>query len=110
VVGRGRIQAVYGGFFDDLRGGDGEAACALLTEEEQRRTSVEAGATDCPSGLETFADFVEDYDPRLRDIEISGDSATATDPGDKSHGFAAQEVEFERVDGEWKISHTVSSD
>jgi hypothetical protein len=53
-----------------------------------------------------FADRYADYRPTLEQIEVHGNQATATDPGDAAHGFASQKVFFEKSDGKWLIAGT----
>jgi hypothetical protein len=100
-----RIDAVYASYFDELRAGDGEAACDLLTSAQQDQVVQEAGGGDCPTVVISFAGFYDDYYPKLQAIEVSGETATATDPGDRSQSRSSQEVQFELVDGEWLIAN-----
>jgi hypothetical protein len=105
---RDDVAAVYDQYFEAVKSGDGENACELLTEDYQQQVVQEAKAfdeldgADCPKATTAFSALFASYEPSLRDIEVQGDTATGTDPGAK--GYEAQTLEFELIDGDWKIA------
>jgi hypothetical protein len=105
------IRSLYVAYFDELGEGEGQAACDLLTDDYQDQVVTNAGGGhDCPEVVLGFAflygDSYREHRAVLETLKVSGDTATARDPGDPGlePSFPPQRVEFERVDGEWRIA------
>ena len=114
------VRDTYLAYIDAVKAGEGEKACALTTPEFQRRVgaSIAIGpraglrGASCPEVLEKGSlPQLQLAEPELEDIEINGDRASGLDPGETVGGaeeivIGPQEVFFERLGGDWKISKT----
>jgi hypothetical protein len=108
------VAKTYSDYIAALKKGDGEAACALLTPAFQRRAgaAVAVGTrrnlkgAACVKAIDqgTLA-AIQKVVPNLSNVEVKGDRASGLDPGEGLIG--PQDVFFERIGGEWKISRTV---
>jgi hypothetical protein len=108
------VARTYTDFINAEKRGDGEAACALLTPEFQRRAgaAVAVGSraalkgASCPKAIEQGTlPQIQQVIPNLQRIKVKGNRATGLDPGEGQ--FGPQRVFFERLGGDWKISRTV---
>jgi len=98
-----QIQETWRRYYTALSDGDGTAVCALLTENGRKEVveeSSDSGGT-CEEIVAVLGPFFKDYDSKLTDVEIKGDTATAVAP--RSGDIQAQGIEFKRDGGSWKI-------
>jgi hypothetical protein len=102
------VTAAIVDFGEAVADGDGDAACELLTEDAQDQITEGAQGQDCEDLIEFVSGQLEDDDKdELRDIEpedveVDGDTATATIPEVVEGG--EEEIELVREDGDWLIS------
>ena len=108
------VSDAYVTYIDAVKRGDGKAACDLLTPAFQRRAgaSIAVGTradlkdATCEEAIARGSlPQLQQVEPNLEQIEINGDRASGFDPGEGVIG--PQEVFFESLDGDWKISKTV---
>jgi hypothetical protein len=107
------VSDVYVAYIDAVKAGDGKLACSMTTPAFQRRAgkAVAVGpranlkGASCEEVIDqgTIA-AIQQVEPNLEQIEISGSRASGVDPGEPPIG--AQEVFFVRSGGEWKIDRT----
>ena len=102
-------EAAYEAYFDAVADGDGEKACGYLTEPYQAEIAKEVAdlgesgeEASCEDAVSIAQIFFSEAEPNLKDVEIRGDTATGFDPG--IGVFEPRTVEFERIEGDWKIS------
>lgn len=99
------VTAAIDEFAEAVADGDGDAACERLTEDAQEEI---AQGQDCEDVIEFVSGALDDEDKdELRDIEpedveVDGDTATATIPEVVEGG--EDEIELVREDGDWLIS------
>ena len=107
------VSDAYVAYIDAVKVGDGKRACAMTTPAFQRQAgrSVAVGNradlrdASCEEAIEKGSlPQVQEVEPNLEQIEVNGDRASGLDPGEGLIG--AQEVFFERIGGDWKISKT----
>ena len=90
--------------------GDGEAACARLTdgaqEEFTKRVSSLVGTRDCPEAVEKLQAVAGPnvtgpfQEAKASGPKVDGDSATVT----LMAGTGSEEVKLEKSDGEWLLT------
>jgi hypothetical protein len=100
-----QIQETWRLYYTSLAARDGGRACALLTErgrDEVVRESSDSGG-ECEEVVAVLGTFFKGYSSKLRDIEVSGESATAIAP--RSGEIQEQALALKRDDGRWKIDH-----
>lgn len=92
-------------YLQAIGNGDGAAACDVLTEESAARVpaqvkgfSEEVQGDTCDETITAFSAFYgESLDnPKVMNIKVSGDKATAVGPLD-------EQAKLVKLDGEWKI-------
>ncbi|MGH2982204.1 MAG: hypothetical protein ACRDKV_09220 [Solirubrobacterales bacterium] len=108
------VAETYTTYIEAVKDGDGEAACRLLAPE-LRRTVADSialgtreelkGATCEQAVSQGTLPQLQQVEPNLEQIEDDGRRASGLDPGEGPIG--PQEVFFERIGGDWKISRTV---
>lgn len=104
----GAIRSTYQRYFEAVKTGNGEQVCALLTAEYQEQVVIEAQGfdglenADCPDATTAFRSLLDGFEPSLEDVQVDGGTATGYDPGQGP--YEPQTVEFQEVDGEWRIS------
>ena len=102
------VTAAIVDFGEAVADGDGDAACELLTEDAQEEITAGAQGQDCEDIIEFVGGALDDDDKdELRDlepedVEVDGDTATATIPELTEGG--EEEIELVQEDGDWKIS------
>lgn len=103
-----QINDVADRFYGAYVGGDGAAACALLSAAARRQVvedpDTAGDGTTCDARLTAAAKVIAQYygpDPEvsLAQVTVSGDRAT----GVITIGGRSQSVAFEREDGGWKL-------
>jgi hypothetical protein len=109
--GGGEPAAVIQEYSAAIADGDGGDACDRLTEDAQEQIADEAeGDGSCEEVIELVSGFLNDEqkddlrDIEPTDVEIDGDTATATVPEVGEQG-QEEEVELVREDGDWRISN-----
>ena len=108
------VSDTYVAYIDAVKAGDGKKACALTTPAFQRRAgrSIAVGKraflhdASCEEVISKGTlPAIQQVEPNLEEIEVSGDRASGLDPGEGVIG--PQEVHLVRLGGDWKISRTV---
>jgi hypothetical protein len=108
------VAKVYSDYIGALKKGDGNAACALLTPAFQRRagSSIASGSRSDLKGAACVKAIdqgtlpaIQKVIPNLSNVTVTGKRASGLDPGEGPIG--PQEVFFEKIGGDWKISKTV---
>jgi hypothetical protein len=108
------VQKAYRDYIDALKQGDGEAACALLSPAFQKRAGAavavgnraELRNADCVKAIEKGTlPQIQQVVPNLEDVQVSGNRASAIDPGEGQIG--PQQVYFVKIGGDWKLDKTV---
>jgi hypothetical protein len=108
------VANTYTRYINAVKRGDGEAACNLLTPAFQRRAAATVAigsrsglkGADCQQAIEKGRlPQLQQVVPNLEQIEVNGDRASGTDPGEGQIG--PQKVFFERLGGDWKLSKTI---
>jgi hypothetical protein len=107
------VSDAYVAYIDAVKASDGKLACSMTTPAFQRRAgrAVAVGpranlkSASCVQAIDqgTIA-AIQQVEPNLEQIEITGNRASGLDPGEPPIG--AQEVFFVRSGGEWKIDRT----
>ena len=101
------VTAAISEFAEAIADGDGDSACALLTEDAQEEVADSAGG-DCEAAFDAAGEQLDDdekdelNDIEPDDVEVDGDRATATVP--EIGGGGDTEFELVREDGDWLIS------
>ncbi len=103
---RAAIEKTWAAFADAVEKGDGDAACAELSDELARPNefnrqlgSPVAGGPSCQDVLsdkDATLSFAAGLSPELIEVEIDGDTATAI--------AGAAKPTFADEDGEWKVT------
>ena len=108
------VANTYTRYINAVKRGDGEEACSLLTPEFQARAAATVAigsrsglkGADCQKAIEKGRlPQLQQVVPNLEQIEVSGNRASGTDPGEGVIG--PQKVFFERLAGDWKLSRTI---
>jgi hypothetical protein len=108
---RKEVEDVWRRYYGAIAKRDGAAACDLLSDAGRDQVLDEGRpqyGDSCEEIVEAFASLFTNYEPRLEDIKIQGERATARAP--RQGAFSAQDVEFERVGGAWKIGRTTDDE
>jgi hypothetical protein len=108
------IKHTYETYIEAVKQGDGRTACDLLTPAYRRQASrlvappllAKLKGASCPRVInEGTLPQLQQYEPRLEQIQVHGKRASGFNPAEGPLG--QQEVFFRRFGGEWKISNSI---
>jgi hypothetical protein len=110
------VTQTYETYIAAVQSSNGRLACRQLTPAYARKAArqvppplqAKLKGASCPEVIRVATPAaIKNFEPNLTGVEINGDRASGSDPGEGV--FGPQKVLFHRLGGEWKIAGTIYS-